>query len=356
MNSSQLCSALDRMKLTDKTKTAPEPGLTEGMHRLVARISDIKAMEHQLKQMKFDLDEMPISDIRKKFVTKSYQLLRKIEDLILENSSKDALITAHKEYYNFVPHIGPLRMLENRQGIMQEANLVKALYVGMLMYDDYIKNSLSSSLRAYQLMQCEIREVPISSHPWILKSLEQTHGPTHDFTLKFKTLYSIEKDENFIPELKNNRMLWHGSKTCSYNAILKCSLKKPPKQAPVSGHLFGKGIYFADCSTKAAQYCCCKRGETGYLMICQVALGKAHRMAEGDYDATNLPPGCHSVKGLGRRRATVWKAVKRNKRRVLVPFNNKPKVIADGDLEYHEYVVYDRRQVKMRFLVEVEFC
>ena len=28
-----------------------------------------------------------------------------------------------------------------------------------------------------------------------------------------------------------------------------------PPEAPVTGYMFGKGVYFADCSSKCANYC-----------------------------------------------------------------------------------------------------
>jgi len=32
-------------------------------------------------------------------------------------------------------------------------------------------------------------------------------------------------------------------------------LRIAPKEAPVTGYMFGKGVYFADMSSKSANYC-----------------------------------------------------------------------------------------------------
>ena len=32
-------------------------------------------------------------------------------------------------------------------------------------------------------------------------------------------------------------------------------LRIAPADAPVTGYMFGKGVYFADCASKSANYC-----------------------------------------------------------------------------------------------------
>lgn len=53
-------------------------------------------------------------------------------------------------------------------------------------------------------------------------------------------------------------------------------LRIAPPQAPVTGYMFGKGVYFADMVSKSANYCFASlSAETGLLMLCEVALGKS---------------------------------------------------------------------------------
>lgn len=41
-----------------------------------------------------------------------------------------------------------------------------------------------------------------------------------------------------------------------------------------TGYMFGKGIYFADMSSKSANYCCTSRtAPVGLMLLCEVALG-----------------------------------------------------------------------------------
>jgi hypothetical protein len=55
-------------------------------------------------------------------------------------------------------------------------------------------------------------------------------------------------------KLPNKKLLWHGSRTTNFIGILSEGLRIAPPDAPVTGYMFGKGIYFADVPSKAANY------------------------------------------------------------------------------------------------------
>jgi len=96
-------------------------------------------------------------------------------------------------------------------------------------------------------------------------------------------------------------LLWHGSRLTNFVGILSQGLRIAPPEAPVTGYMFGKGVYFADMSSKSANYCFTSRdNDTGILLLCEVALGNMNEKYHADYYASNLPAGKHSTKGLGR--------------------------------------------------------
>ena len=65
--------------------------------------------------------------------------------------------------------------------------------------------------------------------------------------------------------------------------------------------MFGKGVYFADMSSKSANYCFANRdNNTGILLLCEVALGDCNEKFYADFNASLLPPGKHSTKGVGK--------------------------------------------------------
>lgn len=51
-------------------------------------------------------------------------------------------------------------------------------------------------------------------------------------------------------------------------------LRIAPPEAPVTGYMFGKGIYFADMVSKSANYCSTTPDNPkGLMLLCDVALG-----------------------------------------------------------------------------------
>lgn len=55
------------------------------------------------------------------------------------------------------------------------------------------------------------------------------------------------EDKIYNPlKLSNKKLLWHGSRFSNYVGILSQGLRIAPPEAPSTGYLFGKGVYFAD--------------------------------------------------------------------------------------------------------------
>ena len=95
--------------------------------------------------------------------------------------------------------------------------------------------------------------------------------------------------------------MWHGSRLTNYVGILSQGLRIAPPEAPVTGYMFGKGIYLADMVTKSANYCCTnKTNNIGLMILCESALGETNDKFAADYYASNLPPGKDSTRGVGR--------------------------------------------------------
>ena len=84
-------------------------------------------------------------------------------------------------------------------------------------------------------------------------------------------------------------LLWHGSRLTNYVGILSQGLRIAPPEAPVTGYMFGKGVYFADMVSKSAQYCFTTReNNTGLMLLCDVALGECNDLYSSDYYADKL--------------------------------------------------------------------
>lgn len=55
-------------------------------------------------------------------------------------------------------------------------------------------------------------------------------------------------------DFPNRMLLWHGSRLTNWVGILGQGLRIAPPEAPVTGYMFGKGVYFADLVSKSANY------------------------------------------------------------------------------------------------------
>jgi poly [ADP-ribose] polymerase len=85
-------------------------------------------------------------------------------------------------------------------------------------------------------------------------------------------IFEAEKEGNFT-DVGNRMLLWHGSRLTNWAGILSSGLKIAPPEAPVTGYMFGKGCYFADCCSKSANYCYTNSTKnTGILSLCEVII------------------------------------------------------------------------------------
>jgi poly [ADP-ribose] polymerase len=113
--------------------------------------------------------------------------------------------------------------------------------------------------------------------------------------------------------------------------------------------MFGKGIYFADIVSKAANYCCVNRANPeALLMLCEVALGNMHQVTKAK--SYKLPPvGFHSVMGVGRMGVSEKEEVLGAEMGCGGIVENEE--VGFSDLKFNELVVYDVGQVKMKYLL-----
>lgn len=74
-------------------------------------------------------------------------------------------------------------------------------------------------------------------------------------------------------------------------------LRIAPPEAPVTGYMFDKGVYFADMVSKSANYCFTSRASpTGILMLCDVALGTPLERLQVTFRSPQ--PVCNAWKAL----------------------------------------------------------
>ncbi|CAH1779148.1 unnamed protein product [Owenia fusiformis] len=348
----------------------PPSKLDKRIQDIVNMICDIKSMEDSVIEMKYDAKKAPLGKLGKDQIKAGYTALKKIDKFVREENYGKGLVQACDEFYTRIPHdFGMKRppVLRTKEEVKAKLNLLEALddiEVALKMLKkkgDINENPVDTH---YKNLNCTLK--PLEKSHADFKMVEDyvtnTHAPTHQqYKMLVEEVMQCDKEgetENY-KDYGNKMLLWHGSRLTNYCGILSQGLRIAPPEAPVTGYMFGKGVYFADMSSKSANYCFATRAKNvGYLLLCEVSLGQANELLAADYGADKLPAGKHSVHGLGRIAPDPKKTFTTNDG-VNVPLG-KPKDTGVTNptgytLNYNEFIVYNTNQVRMKYLVKVKF-
>ena len=230
-----------------------------------------------------------------------------------------------------------------------------------------------ASLRMHSLdheyAQLHTRLTPLDREGEVFAMLKQyvanTHAPTHtQYSTEVEDAFAVEREgeADAFRDVGNKQLLFHGSRLSNWRGILSSGLRIAPPEAPITGYMFGKGIYFADVSSKSLNYCRASRQSPhALLLVCEVALGRQYELLTACYEASGIcaSKGLHSTIGLGRsvplEKDARWIDDVKMPMGKLSP-NPHPKVMEGcTHLMYNEIIVYDPRQVKQRYLLSCRF-
>uniref|UniRef100_A0A3B3IM99 Poly [ADP-ribose] polymerase n=1 Tax=Oryzias latipes TaxID=8090 RepID=A0A3B3IM99_ORYLA len=324
---------------------------------LLELICDLKAMEECVLEMKFDTRKAPLGKLTSEQIRAGYAALKKIEECLKRKGSSRDLLEACNQFYTRIPHdfgLRPPPVIHTDAELKEKISLLEALsdiQIAVKMVQSSADSEEHPLDRHYHSLKCNLQPLDSTSSEFkvIEKYLQSTHAPTHrDYGMTVLDIFSVDRDgesESFLSDLHNRTLLWHGSRLSNWVGILSKGLRVAPPEAPVTGYMvcqeeasrcctfvlflfpilrefsrfglnhfdplkptilsfsmqFGKGIYFADMSSKSANYCFANQSNhVGLLLLCEVALGDCNELLDADYEANNLPAGKHSTKGLGQ--------------------------------------------------------
>ena len=105
-------------------------------------------------------------------------------------------------------------------------------------------------------------------------------------------------------------------------------------------------------SSKSANYCFTSRAQPyGLLMLCEVSLGETNQLINADYNAGQLPEGKSSVMGMGRVEPAGYQELDGGR----LPVGPAKLTQNSNALNYNEFIVYDTKQIKMKYLAKIKF-
>ncbi|KAF7818406.1 Poly [ADP-ribose] polymerase 1 [Senna tora] len=355
-------------QVSKKNQNDADSKLAPPLIELMKMLFNVETYRAAMMEFEINMSEMPLGKLSKSNIQKGFEALTEIQNLLNSHNPdpsvrESLLIDASNRFFTVIPSIHPhiirdeedfkskVKMLESLQDIEIASRLVG--------FDVDSDDSIDDK---YKKLHCDISPLPHDSEDYRLieKFLHTTHAPTHtDWSLELEEVFSLEREgefDKYAPhreKLGNRMLLWHGSRLTNFVGILNQGLRIAPPEAPATGYMFGKGIYFADLVSKSAQYCYTdKKNPVGLMLLSEVALGNIYELKNAKY-MDKPPNGKHSTKGLGKKIPNDSEFVKWRDD-VTVPCG-KPvqSKVKTSELMYNEYIVYNTAQVKMQFLLKV---
>eukprot|EP00484_Ammonia_sp_Unknown_P027266 CAMPEP_0197024856 /NCGR_PEP_ID=MMETSP1384-20130603/5334_1 /TAXON_ID=29189 /ORGANISM="Ammonia sp." /LENGTH=655 /DNA_ID=CAMNT_0042453313 /DNA_START=54 /DNA_END=2021 /DNA_ORIENTATION=- len=353
----------------------PDSQLEAALIRILKLIFSKQLQCDTAKEFDFDLHRMPLGQLSTSQINKGYNVLCKLNDVLVDQSQRNNMNKVSQltsKYYTIIPHnfghaLPPI--INTLKRLHREIELIETLKQ-MIFTNKILKkrNRKKNPIDVhYQALRCDITPLPRFSteYEMIAKSIKQTHASTHnEYELEIMDIFEMNRVNSkirhmpFERQLANKKLLWHGSRLSNFVGILSQGLRIAPPEAPTTGYMFGKGVYFADSASKSANYIhATEQHPFGLLILCEVALGNEYPLVKAKY-LDRAPNGYHSTKGVGK---TIPDEA--NKHDIdgyelyLGPLteNQDVNVQQNGNLLYNEYVVYDIGQVRMKYLVLTRF-
>ena len=345
--------------------------LAPQVQEVIKLICDLQNMSSLVIKMEYDVNKLPLGKLKKSFVKRGLAKLKEIETELKGSARRSVLSELSSDFYTLVPHafgmkrppiIGDEDMLEQKIQLMDALSDIQTTSKSLKSVE--VDTAVHPVTARFNMLRTKMAVVDPSTETFqlIAAYLDHTHAPTHKmFKLSLMDVMEVERAGSvarFAPHASdpNRMLLWHGTRLSNMVGILRQGLRIAPPEAPVTGYMFGKGLYFADMVSKSAQYCwATKTADVGLLVLSEVALGTPYVRREAEM-LDHPPSGCHSTFGEGKTR-TNPKHTFVTSEGVSVPLGKPVSANLDGDsdLLYNEYVVYDEARVRIRYLCKVRF-
>ncbi|KAL3482347.1 poly polymerase catalytic domain-containing protein [Aspergillus californicus] len=380
-------------KIVKRQSKTVESKLPAAIQRLVSFIFNQDHFLSTMAQMSYDVKKLPLGKLSKRTLQTGFETLKELAELAATPSLamsrygmqlRPAMEQLSNRYFTTIPHIfGRNRppVLDNEVYIKKEVELLETLtdmeVANKIMKDSTQVEDVNPVDRQYAgLGMQEMTPLDHTSTEFheLQKYLTESRGSTHRLNYRVNDIFRIERQgehdrfkSSSYSSLKdtNRRLLWHGSRSTNYGGILSQGLRIAPPEAPVSGYMFGKGVYFADMSSKSANYCCpYNSGGKGLLLLGDVELGDPLYELDGsDYHAGENAKKNGSIATLGKGQTIPggWKdagCVHPDLQGIQMPDTSSGPAQHNGNnqasLLYNEYIVYDIAQIRLRYLFFVD--
>ncbi|KAH6893061.1 poly polymerase catalytic domain-containing protein [Thelonectria olida] len=371
---------------------APECTLEKPIKELMELIFNQQYFQATMTALNYDANKLPLGKLSKTTITRGFQQLKDLAALLddpsLAQDNWDMTFPAATEhlsntYYSVIPHaFGRNRppVIRDNDTLKKEVELLESLSdmkdaAEIMKIDRKSKGTVHALDRQFQglgLEEMTTLDSKSTEFVELAKYLNESRGSTHHVKYDIQQIFRIERHGetqrfNSSPYAKiasDRRLLWHGSRCTNFGGILSQGLRIAPPEAPVSGYMFGKGIYLADMSSKSAGYCA-HYNSNGHalLLLCEAELGDPmQKLTNASYNAGSdaKKKGMYSTWGQGNTGPSKWvdaSIAHESLKGIKMPDTNikpGPTNVPGAGLFYNEFIAYDVAQVKLRYLFRVK--
>ncbi|KAJ7257005.1 PARP-domain-containing protein [Mycena rebaudengoi] len=350
-------------------------------------------LDSHLASMHYNAAKLPLGQLGKSAILKGFSVLKRIADVI-ENPDGDvakeyggadeAAAELSSEYYSIIPHIfgraSPI-VITHPTTLKQELELMDSLW-DMEVASKIMNAKPDNSANPINAMDARFLGLGISNftpiqhhtreHIAINKYMHDTEVQNSFYDVDIVNLFRVERESETRSWNRAGHdqlaygerlLLFHGSRSTNFAGILKEGLRIAPPEAPSSGYMFGRGVYFADMMSKSFNYCHpYLSDDTGLLLLCEVAAAPFYEQVNANY---NADIDCReakkrATKGMGRSSPANWmdtgKALGNDDLRgcIMPVGHSRVRQPSHTALQNNEYIVYSLDQVRLRYVVMVK--
>eukprot|EP01016_Furgasonia_blochmanni_P020894 TRINITY_DN2327_c0_g1_i1.p1 TRINITY_DN2327_c0_g1~~TRINITY_DN2327_c0_g1_i1.p1 ORF type:complete len:471 (+),score=40.54 TRINITY_DN2327_c0_g1_i1:65-1477(+) len=347
---------------------AAQPSIPPQVADLVRILFARELLEGTIRQMGYDSVKIPLQHLTRNNIQRGYEALRILSQLLKGDQSPIATIqNICNDFYTYIPH--DLRdkpisyiLLDTPEKIVAKIELLETLEMSQIALR-HIQEGGSNIQTIFSKLDCKIQPLsPLDQMHMFIQAYAANTTATAltscslDITDIFE-VHRLQDDERFTNNIGNKYLLWYGTRTSNYAAILSQGFLLPSSEAPPEALPFGRGIYFSDMVAQAVRDCHPSQEQNiGFLLLCEVALGDMHVLQQPNANAgSSLPQDKSSVLGQGRVGPDASSLMEYEG--LMIPIGEvKDSGFSPGpSLLFNQYVVYRPEQVRLRYMVKFTF-
>lgn len=375
-----------RHKLKDfsiNLESTMSSALPAHLQELMQHLTNVRMLQEACRDSGIDIGVIPVGHLSESMINKGREILLQLKELVTEKTALEddidkkerlaevceKIIAKSNEYYQTIPQFGyayekvqPLDNMVDLQMCNQQIENLAELEVTtqMLLGAQFRLNEVNPMDYIYRSLNCKIAQMREDEKEsqyilqYIYNTADENKRPVVD------RIYRLSRAEELqsTSDLENRWLLWHGTSPANLVNILARGLQCGNPNLPPSTPQFNRGVYFSDTFDYSQQFVSnLRNSETRrrYILLCEVSLGKVKEKVDDDfiqgpvqgYDSIKLvgthspDPTCNLTFSSGSTIPLGAQITKFNKYGLIIErsYNN------------NEYIVFDRKQVRLRYLV-----